>query len=307
MCVKGADASTAGAFSTTVAQCTLSANKTASQCTCVAGQNGDAASGKFCVDKSGNRTLLAACAAGSPLSAECMCGSSDNSKGTTTGYANSKVCVKGADASTAGAFSNTCAINQYVSSGACTDCAQGTSRPAGDLDGVANTVCTNCAVANAATYEAGVAKGCKVATCNAKFFPATGAFSCTGCRAHAATCTSVVIDLTCVSGYSLNSSASGGATCEANAATPIAPSPQALKQGTVVVATTDFSIGVVLAMILLVPLLLFLCAYLYHHCQQVKKEKKAKENNETGTSITGDLELQSNPMTTIINDPPKKL
>ena len=79
------------------------------------------------------------------------------------------------------------------------------------------------------------------------------------------------------------------------------------RHGTVVVATTDFSIGVVLAMILLVPLLLFLCAYLYHHCQQVKKEKKAKENNETGTSITGDLELQSNPMTTIINDPPKKL
>jgi hypothetical protein len=57
----------------------------------------------------------------------------------------------------------------------------------------------------------------------------------------------------------------------------------------------DFSIGVVLAMIGVGPLFLF-CVYLYHHCQQVKKEKKTKENNETGTSITVDVELQSNPM-----------
>ena len=41
--------------------------------------------------------------------AECMCGASDNSKGTITGYASTKKCVKGADAFTAGAFSTTVA------------------------------------------------------------------------------------------------------------------------------------------------------------------------------------------------------
>merc|ERR1719174_3239535 len=81
------------------------------RCNCASGAtNGDAAIGAFCVMKGSTRTLLAACAAApTALSAECMCGSSDNSKGTNTGYANTKVCVKGADASTAGAFSTTVA------------------------------------------------------------------------------------------------------------------------------------------------------------------------------------------------------
>jgi hypothetical protein len=38
------------------------------------------------------------------------------------------------------------------------------------------------------------------------------------------------------------------------------------------------------------------CVYLYFHCQQKKKEKKIKENNEAGKTITMDVELQTNPM-----------
>ena len=111
VCVKGGDASTAGAFSTTVAGCTASdTNKMAAQCTCVAGQNGDAAAGAFCVSVSSTNKLFAACAAGSALSAECMCGSSDNSKGTISGYASGKLCTKGSDASTVGAFSTTLSL-----------------------------------------------------------------------------------------------------------------------------------------------------------------------------------------------------
>ena len=84
---------------TEAAACNPSATDsvTGASCDCVTGQTDDAAVGAFCIDKDGTDTVFAACAAG-VVTAECACGSADNSVGIITGYAAGKVCTQGADA-----------------------------------------------------------------------------------------------------------------------------------------------------------------------------------------------------------------
>ena len=75
------------------------------QCNCASGvTSGDAVVGEFCIDKTGVATVFAACAAGAPFSAECACGSSDNSVGTIVGYAAGITCTQDGTAGAAGAF-----------------------------------------------------------------------------------------------------------------------------------------------------------------------------------------------------------